>query len=122
VDGYYRIRFDGLALNGQATALLEGGRIHGIKDGGQYDMGGRYRLQDQGSIVEVELDVHVPGGTYDIARARLRPQPEVVTLKFALRSNAPRQALRQTTADGPLTVSFERLHSPAPEKRGLEHL
>jgi hypothetical protein len=121
VDGYYRIRFDGLALNGQATVLLEGGRIYGIKGEGHYDLAGRYRSQAEGRGVEIELEVHVPGGTYDVAKARLRPQPEVVALKFAL----PDEELRQvalTTAEGPLTISLERLQSPAPEKRGLEHL
>jgi len=122
MDGYYRIRFDGLALNGQATVLLEGGRIYGIEGGGQYNLAGRYRRQAQGRAIDVELEVHVPGGTFDVSKARLRPQPEVVVLKFALPDEALRQAVALTTADGPLTVSLDRLQNPAPEKRGLEHL
>lgn len=45
MDGYYRIRFDGLALNGRATILLENGHIYGVKDEGQYDLAGRYSRQ-----------------------------------------------------------------------------
>ena len=121
MDGYYRIRFDGLAFDGRATMLLENGHIHGIKGEGQYDLAGRYRREAKGGAIAIELEVRIPGGTLDVSKARLRPQPEVVALKFAL----PDEALHQvvlTTADGPLTVSLERLQGPAPEKRGLEHL
>jgi hypothetical protein len=120
MDGYYRIRFDGLALNGRATILLENARIYGIKGEGQYDLAGRYR-QGGGRAIEIELEVHLPGGTLDVSKARLRPQPEVVALKFALSDEAQREVVL-TTADGPLIVSLERLQNPAPEKRGLEHL
>jgi hypothetical protein len=121
MDGYYRIRFDGLALNGRATILLENGRIYGVKGEGQYDLAGRYSRQAKGGAIEIELEVRMPGGTLDVSHARLRPQPEVVALKFTL----PDEALRQvvlTTANGPLTVSLRRLRGPTPEKRGLEHL
>jgi hypothetical protein len=121
MDGYYRIRFDGLALNGRATILLKDGHIYGIKGEGHYDLAGRYSHQAKGGAVEIELEVRLPGGTLDVSRAWLRPQPEVVALKFTL----PDEALRQvvlTTADGPLTVSLQRLQDVAPEKRGLEHL
>jgi hypothetical protein len=121
MDGYYRIRFDGLALNGRATILLENGHIYGVKDEGQYDLAGRYSRQAKGGAIEIELEVHLPGGTLDVSKAQLRPQPEVLSLKFAL----PDEALRHvvlTTADGPLTVCLERLQGTAPEQRGLEHL
>lgn len=120
MDGYYRIRFDGLVLNGKATVLLENARIYGIKGEGQYDLAGRYRQGGDGAI-EIELEVHLPGGTLDIHKARLRPQPEVVALKFALLDEAQRQVVL-TTADGQLVVGLERLQGPAPEQRGLEHL
>lgn|SRR5512143_2151822 len=120
MDGYYRIHFDGLALNGKATVLLENARIHGIKGEGQYDLAGHYR-QGAGGAVEIELEVHLPGGTLDIHEARLRPQPEVVTLKFALSDETQRQVVL-TTDDGQLVVDLERLQASAPEQRGLEHL
>jgi hypothetical protein len=120
MDGYYRIRFDGLALNGKAMVLLENARIYGIKGEGQYDLAGRYR-QGGGGAIEIELEVHLPGGTLDVSRARLRPQPEVVALKFALLDEAQRQVVL-TTTDGQLVVGLERLRGPAPEQRGLEHL
>jgi hypothetical protein len=120
-DGYYRIRFDGLALNGCATILLENGHIYGIKGDGPYDLAGRYSRQAKDGTSEIELEVHLPGGTLDISKARLRPQPEVLAVKFALPDEVlPHVVL--ATADGPLTVSLERLQGPAPEQRGLEHL
>jgi hypothetical protein len=121
MDGYYRIRFGGLALNGRATILLKDGHIYGIKGEGQYDLSGRYSRQAKDGATEIELEVHTPGGTLDVSKGWLRPQPEVVTLKFAL----PDETLHQVvlaTADGLLTVSLQRLQSPAPEQRGLEHL
>jgi hypothetical protein len=74
MDGYYRIHFDGLVLNGKATVLLENARIYGIKDQGQYDLAGRYR-QGPGGQIEIELEVHLPGGTLDVSKAWLRAQP-----------------------------------------------
>lgn len=121
MDGYYRILFDGLALNGRATILLKNGHIYGVKGEGQYDLAGSYSRQAKGGAIEIELEVHLPGGTLDISKAGLRPQPEVIALKFSLPDDALRHVLL-TTADGPLTVSLERLQGPAPEQRGLEHL
>jgi hypothetical protein len=120
MDGYYRIHFDGLALNGKVTVLLENARIYGIKGEGQYDLAGRYR-QGAGGAIEIELEVHLPGGTLDVSKAWLRAQPQVVALKFALSDEAQRQVV-VTTADGPLVVDFERLQDPPLEQRGLEHL
>ena len=120
LDGYYRIHFDGLALNGKATVLLENARIYGIKGEGQYDLTGRYR-QGPGGEIEIELEVHLPGGTLDVSKPWLRAQPEVVALKFAL-SDAAQRHVVLTTADGPLVVDLERLQGPLPEQRGLEHL
>ena len=120
MDGYYRIHFDGLALNGKVTVLLENARIYGIKGEGQYDLAGRYR-QGAGGTIEIELEVHLPGGTLDVSKAWLRAQPQVVALKFALSDEAQRQVV-VTTADGPLVVDLERLQDPPLEQRGLEHL
>jgi hypothetical protein len=120
MDGYYLIHFDGLALNGKATVLLENARIYGIKGEGQYDVAGRYR-QGGGGAIAIELEVHLPGGTLDIYKARLRPQPEVVSLKFALLDETQRKVVL-TTTDGQLVVGLERLQGSAPEQRGLEHL
>ena len=121
MDGYYRIRFDGLALNGRATILLENGHIYGVKGDGQYDLAGRYSRQAKGGAVEIELEVHLAGGTLDVSKARLRPQPEALALKFALPDDALRHVVL-TTADGPLTICLERLQRAAPEQHGLEHL
>ena len=120
MDGYYRIHFDGLALNGKVTVLLENARIYGIKGEGQYDLTGRYR-QGPGGEIEIELEVHLPGGTLDVSKPWLRAQPEVVALKFALSDEAQRQVV-VTTADGPLVVDLERLQDSPLEQRGLEHL
>jgi hypothetical protein len=120
MDGYYHIHFDGLAFTGRATILLENSRIYGIKGEGQYDLAGRYR-QGPGGVVEIELEVHLPGGTLDVSKASLRAQPEVVALKFALSDEAQRRVV-VTTADGPLVVNLERLQDPPLEQRGLEHL
>jgi hypothetical protein len=104
MDGYYRIRFDGLALNGRATVLLENARIYGIEGEGQYDLAGRYR-HGGGGAIEIELEVHLPGGTLDVSKARLRPQPEVVALKFALSHEAQRQVGRKAAVPNRARVS-----------------
>lgn len=53
MDGYYRIRFDGLALNGRAMVLLDNARIYGIKGEGQYDLAGRYRQVGGLSLIHI---------------------------------------------------------------------
>jgi hypothetical protein len=121
-DGYYRIEIDGPALSGRGIVLLEGGVIHGIKEAGQIGFDGRYVRDAQKGIVRLVLNVRVPGGTYDVWRARLRPQPEVVAIGFDVLAAAPEQPARIDTASGPLTVRLHRVHAPPTEQKSLEHL